>query len=312
MSKIIATLLLTAITLLPINAVPTSTPNLAPNEREVVVLFSGLLVFHFNKAKGSYEVGVVEQEGEHGHKFCIQQKGTRNPVCRADLEPGLGTKWTLSVNHTRGGSPRALGHNGQRRPDHEEGQFDFDWIVDLEGSEFHNKQLELRPGKLKPIIQLPKGELFTVYKSPDMLRWRGAKPSTPPVFGFVSETIGLRLTLRKNEVMRLTDDKTGAEILRVDYAPPSPGGCNELIEFNNVRKPTPMGGHPPAGPSDFSMYYPLFEGIDEKDKFDFDMNPGQPTHPEPAIVKNPLPKYKTCCDLKCTAILLSKRTKPLE
>lgn len=312
MSKIIATLLLTAITLLPINAVPRSTPSPALNgEREVVVLFSGLLVFHFNKEKNSYEVGVVAPAA-HGHKFCIQRKGAPFPLCREDLAPALGDKWTLSISNSPGGKPRAIGHGGQRRVDHEEGQFDFDWIVDLEGPEFHNKQLELIPGKLKPIIQLPKAELFTMYKSPDMLRWQGTKPDKPPVFGFVSETIGMRVTLKPKEVMLLTDDKTGAEILRVDYAPPSPGGSNELIEFNNVRKPTPMGSHPPAGPSDFSMYYPLFEGLDDKDKFDFDINPGKPTHPEPAIVKNPLPKYKTCCDLKCTAILLSKRTEPLQ
>ena len=310
MSKIIATLLLTAITLLPINAVPTSTPSLAPNgEREVVVFFSGLLVFHFNKQTGSYEVGVVEQEGSHGHKFCIQRKGTPHPVCREDLP--MGTQWTLSINKKLDGRPRRVGHGGQRRLDHEGGQFDFDWIVDLEGPEFHNKQLELIPGKLNPIIRLPKAELFTKYKSPDMLRWKGAKPDKAPVFGFVSETIGMSVKLKPNEVMLLTDDKTGAEILRVDYAPPSPGGSDELIEFNNVRKPTPMGSHASAGPSDFSMYYSLFKGVDDKDKFDFDMNPGKPTHPEPAIVKNPLPKYKTCCDLKCTAILLSKRAEPL-
>src|ERR1051325_12233487 len=93
MSRIMSVLVLTTRVLLPNPGVATASPD-APDEMEVQIQFSGLMVFHFNKDTQSYEVGVLSEADSHGHDFCIQRKGAA-PLCRAALPKG--TRWTLSV-----------------------------------------------------------------------------------------------------------------------------------------------------------------------------------------------------------------------
>ncbi len=312
MSRIIALLVLTTLTLLPNRGAATSSSGAPPDDMEVQIHFSGLMVFHFNKNTQSFEVGVLSEDDSHHHEFCIQRKGAAHPLCRTDLPKGK--RWTLSVVPAPGAArPRfatpgaelmRIGHKG-RRPDDERGQYDFDWIVDLEGPEFHDKALTLQPGHLVPIIQLPKAPLFTAYKSEDFLRWKGeTKPANPELFGFVSETTGMTLRLRPGERVLLSEDGTGEEILSVAYAPPSPvGRSDEVITIANIRP-----SNKDDGSSDFGMYYKLFKDISTNDQYDFDLNPDK-NRPR---AKNPLPGYRTCCHLRCTSLYLSKWDKPLE
>ena len=307
MSRIISVLVLTTLVLLPNPGVATSSPD-APDEMEVQIQFSGLMVFHFNKDTQSYEVGVLSEADSHGHDFCIQRKGAA-PLCRAALPKG--TRWTLSVTSSNlpGASLVKKGHTG-RRPDDDAGQYDFDWIVDLEGPEFHNKPLTLQPGHLIPIIQLPKAALFTAYKSEDFVRWQGKKPADPSVFGFLSETTGMTLRLKSGEKVVLSQDGvnggTSEEILSIPYTPPTPvGRSDELLIIANVRPNNPINPDPS---SDFGMYYRLFKGVSTNEQFDFDLNPDK----KRLRAKNPLPGYKTCCQLRCTSIFLSKLDKPLQ
>ena len=311
MSRIIAVLVLTTFILLPNPGVATSSPD-GPDEMEVQIQFSGLMVFHFNKVTQSYEVGVLSAADSHDHEFCIQRKGAAHPLCRPDLPKGK--RWTLSVIPASGSAqPRAatppaevikVGHKG-RRPDDDAGQYDFDWIVDLEGPEFHNQPLNLQPGHLVPIIQLPKAALFTAYKSEDFIRWKGKRTQdNPELFGFVSETTAMTLKLKAGEKVVLSEDGTGEEIFSVSYAPPSPvGRSDEVITIANIRP-----SNKDKGDSDFGMYYNLFKGVAADQQFDFDLNPDK-NRPR---AKNPLPGYRTCCHLRCTSVFLSRLDKPLE
>src|SRR5690349_8036465 len=73
MSKIIAFVIVTALTLLPISPNLSSPVNAAANEMEVMVLFNGLMVFHKKKNSEQYEVGILSQQYSAGHEFCIQR-----------------------------------------------------------------------------------------------------------------------------------------------------------------------------------------------------------------------------------------------
>jgi hypothetical protein len=107
---------------------------------------------------------------------------------------------------------------------------------------FHDDEpLILEHGHLSPIIKLPKVQLFTRYKSYDLIKWKGSrrKPlakysqqATPPPdaarFGFAAETIGLRIYLKPGEVLELKKLKESEQdkeepILKIPYVPPSPG-----------------------------------------------------------------------------------------
>jgi hypothetical protein len=310
MSKIIGIVILIALTLIPLGrnlSSPASTTiSPPPNEMEVMVLLSGLMVFHKKQTGDSYEVGILAKDYSPDHDFCIRRLGAQ-PICRTDL-PG-GKKWSFVVTNEPGGPPVQVGHD-RRRPDKEPAQFDFDWIINLESAEFHGKELTLVKDRLWPIIKLPKAQLFTRYKSHDLRRWRGAHPPAPQKsepFGFASEVIGFVVKLKRGESLALRDEDKGKEIFNVSYVPPPPVGSNyEVITLTNVR-------YPPKKESDFSLYYALFSNVQDNEKYDFERN----TDPGMETAFNPMPEYslpisKTCCMLDCTGVLLGTRTKDLE
>lgn len=354
MSRIIAIAILSALTLFSDSASWMSSPSMPQDrEMEVMVLFSGLMVFH-EREEGLFEVGILRQELAEGHEFCVQRLGAQR-ICRQTPQSKkssphkdpreelnwlpTGTKWTLSVINLSTGMPVAstgmavgAAQRKQRRPDVEGGQFDLGWIIDLDGDGFHEEELDLIPGQLMPIIQLPKGELFTKYKSPDFVRWQGKRPKNPKAFGFVAESIGLRIKLKKGEELILQEEDDPAKptlITNVPYVPPSPvGGDYEVVMISNIR-------YPQHYTSDFFMYYKLFRGVDKSKQFDFDENttePCEPPHnPKPCLPLNPAPKRKskdemrkaekakdrkaeklTCCGLVCTQIRLVNRKDPLK
>lgn len=298
MSKFIAISILTILTTIPSAVSRRSAPSLPPpDEMEVMILFSGLMVFNLNKETNAYEVGILN-DASNSHEFCVQQQGATR-VCRGDLPAG--TKWSITTTKPPADSPVSIGHGGKRRPDHENGQHDFDWIVDLDGPGFHNQRLELAPGHLKPIIKLPRARLFTKYKSPDFVRWKGEKPADPPVFGFVAETIGFQMKLRKGESLVLKDDETNKNIFTVSYRAPSPvGGNYEVISISNIRPSTS------DETSDFRMYYHLFPEVAKSEQFDFEEN-----RKDPMVPFNLLPRYETCCSLVCTQVRLVNWNQPL-
>ena len=307
MSKIIAFAIVTTLTLIPITPGLSSSPtNPPPNEMEVMVLFSGLMVFHKKQAGDSYEVGILSQQYSPGHDFCIQRLGA-HPFCRPSLPDGA--KWSFTLDHEPGGPPIKVGHNNRRRPDDAAGQYDFDWIIDLEA--LHGKELTLNEGRLQPIITLPKVKLFTKYKSYDLVYWQGKKPQKPQkpsLFGFAAEAIGFVISLKQGESLTLKDDVNNQEILKVSYKPPPPiGSNNELITISNVR-------HTQGMDSDFWLYYQLFANVDVDQQFDFYRNE-EPQGVETAFNQVPeysLPVSKTCCMLDCTSILLGTRTNDLK
>ena len=73
MSKIIGIVVLTALTLLPLNrnlsSPASTTSNPLANEMEVMVLFSGLMVFHKKQTGDVYEVGILSKDNSPDHDF---------------------------------------------------------------------------------------------------------------------------------------------------------------------------------------------------------------------------------------------------
>jgi hypothetical protein len=168
----------------------------------VTVTFEGLMVFD-RSTKGGYEVGILKPVAK-GHEFTVNWgEGKKG---RADLPPD--TRWILDVENWQdlpgNSQPWERGHK-VRRPDDLIGQYDFSWIIDLEGREFHTHPLNLDPGHLSPIIYLPHGVLSTKSKSIDLRRSKGGAGSSK--FGFVPEAIALSFDLEVNQALVLkTDD----------------------------------------------------------------------------------------------------------
>lgn len=268
----------------------------------VIVLFSGLMVFH--PRENRYEVGIVGPKVSEAHKFSVN----------GQYKLPTGRRWTMEIHPLRPSAITAINvGRDKRRPDTPEHQFDLNWMVDLESLEFHKEDLTLKPDLLSPIIQLPPtGRLYTQYKSINLERRKGSETATN--FGFVPETIGLHIELSPGQELILRDEETGGqegEVYKIAFRPGQP---TVMLHINNTR-------HPYASESDFRLYYKLFvnrEGkeIAEGDQFDFERDKDEPdVHPY-----NPHPGYghdafdkrykRTCCMMACTAILT--KTDPLQ
>ena len=280
----------------------------------VTVSFSGLMVLHKEKEGDGYEVGVVARDFSGGHLFSVIHNGQPVPLPSPN---NFGQNWTLSITHWTppvGAEPPAnVGHppgeTPKRHPDHIEGQNDFSWIVDLEGTEFHGRELPLRTGRLKPIIHLPNLRLYTLYKSIDLDRQQGTLPLAH--FGFVAETIAMQAQLQQGQELVLTDNDKNVVVARVPY---SSHQIPQRLQIENVK-------HPAPDVSDFRLYYTLFENVSDDEQFDFAKGYTEPTLPlnplphrsflahERMAEKNRIPP--TCCGMDCSVVLLGKRKEPL-
>lgn len=288
-------------------------------EMEVTIYFSGLMVLN-KKTNGDYEMGILSDDPED-HIFCVKRASASRPICR-DRVPAVKEWEFIITNPTATPAPTPLGAASprpKRRPDNNAEQFDFNWTIELDGPEFHNRPLELESGHLNPIIQLPKGVFFTKYKSYDFVRTKGGKPDpAADAFGFVAETTGLRLILRPGQELVLRAKGGREPILSIPYLPPHvPGGNYEIVLITNVRTDE-------SEYSDFHMYYALFPKVPENERYDFHRNYGEypcPDKPsdEGCIPLNLVPRDKrakdgkrTCCQMDCTKIYLTRLGKALE
>jgi len=274
----------------------------------VVVSFAGLMVFHKETGKPGYEVGILVPSVSGGHRFSVACSGNSVKCNGLPIQFSNGNNWSLSVTNGQPpaaiASPVEIGHDPKRKPDNVNGQNDFSWIVDLESPEFHGKELTLIKGLLSPIIHLPNIPLYTEFKSIDLKRWQGIGPAS--AFGYVAETIAMKIDLRAGQEAVLKDNSKSIEILRLAY---NPSGAPQRVEIANVM-------HPPPQASDFRLYYKIFAGITDSEKFDFDKNsddlPNNPSLYLQLMTKHEIQVLPTCCGMLCDGILLGKRTAPLE
>jgi hypothetical protein len=271
----------------------------------VEISFEGLMVLSKQQANGRYEIGILTPKLAHQHTFKILIDGKKVPNIGRFLAKG--GKWILEVTYPEGGAGRAgttlrdTGHRG-RLKDSEKGQFDFScWAVDLESDEFHDRLLTLKPGYLKPIIQLPDGEFLTKYKAPMVQRKKGKGEFSD--FGFVAETAALVFALQPGQELVLRVEKTGreGEVFRLKY-----GKFREV----SIQNPPDM----PSKISHFKLYYGLFSNVPDDEKYDFRIKEPK-VHP---INEYPISKFhphaeKAWVDsLPCGKVLLGRRTAPLE
>ena len=272
----------------------------------VVVAFSGLMVFHKETGRAGYEVGILVPKVSGGHRLSVFCNGHSAKCNGHEIPLSDGKDWSLTVTNWQPPaafqSPVEIGHGNTRLQDNLDGKRDFSWIVDLESPEFHGRELTLKKGLLSPIIHLPNIRLYTEYKSIDLKRWQGPSNATAKPFGYIAETISMTIELQPGQDVVLKDNTKNQEILRLAY---DPSGAQQRVDIQNVMDPPPQA-------SDFRLYYNIFDGVSDAEKFDFDKNSDTTSF-------NPVPYRKfmiqvapSCCGMLCDGILLGTRTAPLE
>ena len=241
----------------------------------VEVTFDGLMVFR--KVSDHYEVGVLDGTITRGHEFKITVDNEEKKIERVsskDPKDKGPKKWSLHVLTAAGTlkpvdiTPREV--KPCRRPEDTsdpenlEHVFDFCWIMDLE-REFHGGQaLNLLPNKLKPIIVLNNGQLYTKFKY-DQIQRETAPNDTPADFGFVAETIGLRVELGMNEKLVLIND-ADERVFTLES-----GGNHNAAIYNAPPKGMKAAKGKGRGcpeESHFHYYYDLFDNVSASQRVD--------------------------------------------
>lgn len=237
---------------------------------ETIIIFNGLMVFRHDQDNRVCEVGVLHTR-DHAQPHILQieiRTDTETLTLDSDLleqyvQAG-NIRWKFEV--VRGGQPAPPGiavntaiPPDRHSPPQGSNPIGFGWFINLESGEFHSNPLARTPGKLKPIITLTKGELFTRCLTDSIDVKQG--PNTRFDFGFIAGAAGLKLTPadgdtailyftdpqnRPTEIFRLTD------LNRVAYK----------VFIRNTPRSGPASGH-------FHLFYDrLFQGIGGNQRFD--------------------------------------------
>jgi hypothetical protein len=234
-----------------------------PEDPTVSILFTGLLVFCFDRRRKYCQIGVLSK-GDHELRMRVVKKGR-------GLEDGV--EQTLTINHAlirqssellldvegehsskqRTAEPFIVGSRDEPPTDPQ----DFRRVIDLEGEDFYNRPLKVRRGVLTPILFVAKGLFYTAALTSDLYRTipvaaNGATrtPSAGHTLGQVAEYVGANIYLtHPNQALVLREGRNGAELLRLNREE----GTTYEITFENSDTP-----QAPAG-SDFDYYYDAFE-----------------------------------------------------
>lgn len=245
------------------------------------VLFEGLLIFHQDGATDPYEVGILDTSslvGHHSHfpphefKISVLPDPPGGVACLclgpADLNPFLqqGNRWSLDVEDALGSPTTGIQADPSLPADRKDASstdMKLGWIVNLESPEFHGP-LTRRPGFLKPIIKLTKGELYTHCKTGGVDVLQNCIPSITG-FGYLAGVTALKIDTSAQQEVVLKVAST--EIFRL------PKGSSYQVSITNSNFPPTMESH-------FHAYYDLlYPQVPVAQRFDFKANHALPSPP---------------------------------
>lgn len=282
---------------------------------KTTITFEGLMIFH-RTADGFYELGILNAQliGQHHgglrhdhsthdvppHEFRIEispdpTTGSGKLTKGAsELEPFLrqSDRWSLEVKDAKGNIETGI-FADESLPDRHSlkvGDKKFGWIINLESSEFHNKDLDRATGKFRPIIRLSKGNLYSFCKSGGLNVIKHKKPKD---FGFMAGMLALDIDTSAYQKITLKADG-GDDVFVI------PGGRDYQVDISNSPTEASEGSH-------FHVYYDqIFTGVANEDQFDFDNQKGV-KHPDEC----PTPIIKGNFPVKCGGLAVNPGGKPL-
>ena len=281
MSKILLAILITALTTVDLGQtrrsrqVPGSDKQSIDREGEisVEVTFDGIMVFR--KVENHYEVGILDESAATGHEFSVFLDKNKVPPGQLKQFLGKGNIWRLEIITPTGLKDANISERKNKdcnrlqdtvSQEDRNHAFDFCWIMDLE-NDFHNQELELIPGMLKPIIWLNNGELYTKLKYDQLERKQNSNPSCSD-YGFVAETIALKINLQKDERLVLRVDGTQENVFEL----PRDGVSASIFNAPPKKKFKEKHNTPTSAcnfePSHFRFYYRLFRNLPESSQYD--------------------------------------------
>jgi hypothetical protein len=287
--------------------------------KTITIVFRGLMVLH--KQADTMEVGFVDAlynpSDEHVHagaavnhaghsavhvpRILTTKDGVLSAIFDLRNRPELGAvrDWTLVVDKAQDAGASLLQDttlapfNRNSTGSGSSFERDFRWIIDLEGTDLHNRDLSLdiNTRQFLFVLYVPHGAFYTRLRSPDLKRRRPGPPRVESFFGPTAAVVGCDIPIDDAGTVKLMAGGTsGATVFT--FVPDE----GTVYEISNgppdvpVEEPIPLDA-----PGHFHMYYEKLFRRPYRDQFDLLMDDRAPA-PDPTL---------------CGVVYLGRRQDPL-
>lgn len=266
--------------------------NTIPENPAAKIIIDGLFAFCLNPKKRQLEFGVYEFADEHIFSIRINKRmrETEELVGETwEIKPPRGTNHLqdISINVKNRPNDVELYQNASLNedvflsdpitltdvdPEDDEVKRDFRWVIDLEGTRYHNRKLVRTPGTLTRRIKISNGVVSTYDVGP-----REVKHAFPEA----AKTARNKLTLERcyaasQAAVDLVADSSEERVV-IAYNNgdtdkrnkltliPSDEFYYEIVLHNNCQR----DGNSDRHFSDFQHYYNVFAGVSVDERIDF-------------------------------------------
>ena len=245
-----------------------------PQDPTVTILFTGLLVFCFDKQSKHCQIGIHSKSDDHELKFHFIKK-------RADPESESEQRLTISHGLIRRASNLWLDVEGAPSPKQRTAEpfiagkrnepptdpQDFRRVVDMEGKHFYNRPMKVRKDVLRPALFVAKGLFYSATLTSESYRTVPVASNGPDHphkhsreameaiatgrdLGQIAEYVGANIYLtHANQAVVLRAGRNGSELLRLKK---EEGTTYEITIENGPTDQAPGGNH-------FGHYYDAFD-----------------------------------------------------
>lgn len=244
----------------------------------VTIVFRGLMAFaQPQPPNGRMEIGVLRAP-HHFPRILTMRRGVLAGIFDLRRRPELDRVRAWSINVTNPAPGGVIVRTDGVTPFNRLGnhpEFDFRWIIDLEGPDLHNRELtnELDTNRLRFVISVDHGTFATRLQSPRFLRRQIAPAGGTVPYGRSAAVTECGITFGAGGRVRLMADATEAFAF--------PDEPETLYEISNSppdvdpSNPNPGGGH-------FHMYYDHLFRPNPQERFDLELESAPPA-PDPAL-----------------------------
>jgi hypothetical protein len=150
--------------------------------------------------------------------------------------------------------------------------YDFNWILDFEGTELHTQNVQVRPNKLRPVLHIKVGNFYNHTMSP--YKFFVVQEGRVRPFGYVSAIIGVCVTLARGEYLQIRMNGSnpvdlGYEDADIILGNVRPGDWRDLRQYFATKT---VAHVPDGNPHEDEMkvfYDDLLELADERKRFHF-------------------------------------------
>lgn len=266
--------------------------NTIPETPAAKIIIDGLFAFCLNPKKRQMELGVYEFADEHTFSIRITKRTLETEKLVGEtweIKPPRGSGYLQDISIKVADRPsdidvyqnEALAEKvfltdpatlKEINPEDEKNKRDFRWVIDLEGTRFHNRKLAMTPGTLTRRIRIPNGVVSTHEIGP-----REVKSAFPEAARLSKKVLAFKRCYVASKVaVDLVADSPEQQVV-IGYSDnasdkrnrltlnPSEDFYYEILLNNNCQRPDPGTRYF----SDFQHYYNVFSGIAADDRIDF-------------------------------------------